>query len=261
MMKLTRNFIIACVFVYVLSTFEQAIVEPGPRACFLRLRVREKGFLRRAANAAGRFLFGIDTREREPPLNTERIPVGMFPDPKELAQELDMLENRKIVPDNNRQAGVQYIADIANGQTPNMESLSNGQMAQISSGAFDRGSEEALGAANKTRIAEIRANREREQALQSQGQMVKDGEQIKIGKPGPVTLNDPDEDKKGKTIPPNLAAVDEEDNFMTKEANPSLFSNPFVILSIFAIIVCMFAAGGLIFFKKKGKKKKRKSSS
>ncbi|CUV06329.1 unnamed protein product [Cryptosporidium hominis] len=257
-MKLSRSFIIACIFVYILNILGLVIINPKPEICLLRIRVREKGFLKRAANAAGRLIFGVDTTPKEPPLNTERFPVGMFPDPKELAQELDILENRKIVPDSNRQTGVQYISDIANGQTPNLELLSDSQMAQVSSGVFDRGSKEALEASNKTKIEELRANKEREQALQSQGQIIKDGEKVKIGKQGPVTLDDPDENKKGKTIPPKLALVDNEEQFINKETNQSIFSHPLVIIFIFILVVCMFAGGSLIFFKKFGKKKRKK---
>ncbi|OII75508.1 uncharacterized protein cubi_02029 [Cryptosporidium ubiquitum] len=260
MIKLSHSFIIACILVYILNHFEQIKIESNSKISLLRIKVKEKGFLSRAANAAGRVIFGIDTTPKEQPINTERIPVGMFPDPKELAQELDMLENRKISPDSNRQFALKYVTDVLNGQTPNMELLSNSQMAQVSSGVFDRGSQEALSVSNKTKIAEMQANKEKEQALQSQGQIIKDGEQIKIGKQGPVTLNDPDENNKGKTIPPNLALVDEEEKFVDKVADQSIFSHPLVIISIFILVVCMFAGGGLVYFKIIGKKKRKRSS-
>lgn len=255
---LSRRVLFVCIIVYILNKFERFRNKPSPGASFIRVKVGEKGFLKRAANAAGSLIFGTGTTTKEPPLNTERLPIGMFPDPKELAQELDMLENRKIVPDSNRQSGVQYVTDIINGQTPNLESLSNSQMAQVSSGAIEKEIKELPDALNKTKISEMRANKEKEQALQSQGQIIKEGEKIKIGKPGPVTLDDPDENKKGKTIPPKLAVVDKEENFVPKDTNTSIFSNPFVIISIFTIVVCAFAGGGLIYFKKWGKKKRRK---
>ncbi|KAH8582985.1 uncharacterized protein ELE39_002330 [Cryptosporidium sp. chipmunk genotype I] len=258
-MKLSRSFIIACIFVYISNILGLVIIDAKPEICLLRIRVREKGFLKRAANAAGRLVFGIDTTTKEPSVNSERFPIGMFPDPKELAQELDILENRKIAPDSNRETGVKYISDIANGQTPNLELLSGSEMAQVSSGVFDRGSKEALAASNKTKIEEMKANKEREQALQSQGQIIKDGEKIQIGKQGPVTLNDPDENNKGKTIPPKLALVDNEEEFINKDTNQSIFSHPLVIIFIFMLVICMFAGGSLVFFKKFGKNKKRSS--
>lgn len=259
-MRLTRRFLFALILIFVLSFFEQVKIDPIPEASFLRVKVREKGLLKRAASVAGRLIFGVNTEKKEPPLNTEKLPVGMFPDPKELAQELDMLENRKIIPDSNRQSGVEYVTDILNGETPNLELLSNSQMAQINSGAIEKGPQELQGAFNKTKMLEVKANKEKEQALQSQGQIIKEGDKIKIGNPGPVTLDDPDENKKGKTVPPKLAVVDDEENFASKNANMSIFSNPFVIISIFSIIVCAFAGGGLIYFKKWGNKKRRKGS-
>lgn len=258
MIKISRNFIFACIFAYIINHFGQIKIESKSKVSLLRIKVKEKGFLSRAADAAGRIIFGIDTTQKEQPINTERIPVGLFPDPKELAQELDMLENRKIAPDSNRQFALKYVTDVLNGQTPNMESLSNSQMAQVSSGVFDKGSQEALSVHNKTKIEEMKANKEREQALQSQGQTIKYGEKIKIGKQGPVTLNDPDENNKGKTVPPNLALVDEEEKFVDKEASQSIFSHPLVIISIFIIVVCMFAGGSLVYLKIIGKKKRKK---
>ncbi|KAF7458888.1 hypothetical protein HWI79_575 [Cryptosporidium felis] len=255
-----QNYLLIIAYISIYLTGESQTQSEGfiNEISLLRVKVKEKGFLNRAANAATRILFGVDTRPKEQPINTERIPVGLFPDPKALADELDKLENRKIVPDNNRQIGVRYMEDITKGETPNADLFSNSQMAQVSSGVFDRGSKEAEEALNKTSIENMKANKEREQALESQGQIIKEGESIKIGKPGPVTLNNPNEDKEGKTVPPKLAVVDQEEEFLNQEKKKSIFENPFVIIALFIVVICAFAGGALVYFKMFMKKKKRK---
>ncbi|KAH8741153.1 hypothetical protein FG386_000060 [Cryptosporidium ryanae] len=218
-------------------------------ASLVRLKYKEKGFLKRAANAAGRLLFGIDTTRKES-VNTERIPVGLFPAPNVLAAELDQLENRKIKKNTNSEAAVNYVEDKIKGLTPNTEFLSSNVMATLSDGAISRGSSDEVKLKKKDSVEEIMENKEREQSLQSQGQTVKESEKIKVGKKGPVTIEDPDSDKKGKTTPPKLVIVDDEDNFGPVVSQNSILNNPFIIVLLFVIVVLIFSGGGLVFFKK-----------
>ncbi|KAH7648114.1 hypothetical protein FG379_000038 [Cryptosporidium bovis] len=216
---------------------------------FVRLRYKEKGFLKRVGNAAGRLLFGIDTTKKDA-VNTERIPVGLFPAPNVLAAELDQLENRKIKKSNNSEAATNYVEDRLKGLTPNADFLSTNVMATLSDGALSRGSSDQIKLKKKDSVDEIIENKEREQSSQSQGQTISESEKLKVGKKGPVTIDDPDSDKKGKTTPPKLVVVDDENNFSPVPTQTSILNNPFVIIGLFILVVLILSGGGLVFFKK-----------
>ncbi|KAL7065749.1 hypothetical protein ACR3K2_38090 [Cryptosporidium serpentis] len=217
----------------------------------INLRYKRSGFLSELFDSASK---GISTltgdylsqseNEQEQKSTPKAFPVGLFPDPKMLKLEMNSLDSN--LANNNNEANLENanseVKSILSGPEQNQinfksnqinkNSVNNNQMSNISSGAVSRGSTSEI----KTITEDIQLkgiDKPISPTAKAPGQIVQQGETIKTGISGPVTINQNDNKIQGTTTPPNLVT---ENNINDKNFISSSFFGNYKIIIIIGLI-------------------------
>ncbi|EEA05165.1 uncharacterized protein CMU_042380 [Cryptosporidium muris RN66] len=191
------------------------------------------------------YLSQSENEQEQEQKSIQAFPVGLFPNPKSLQLEMNSLSSN--LTNNNNEANLENanseVKSILSGPEQNQmnsksnqinkDSVNNNQMSNISSGAVSRGSTSEI----KTITEDIQLkgiDKPTSPTAKAPGQVVQQGETIKTGISGPVTINQNDNKVQGTTTPPNLVI---ENNINDKNSIISSFSGNYKIIIITGLIL------------------------